>query len=477
MKQFIRILTSNKFLLVGYLILTSFIILMPALFNGYPLFYSDSALYIKAAMLFGNVHADESIPSVSGLGYAFFIRIVTWQSTLYLVILAQAIILNILIYHSLKVLLPEKRIITYHLPIIFILSIGSSLGWTAGQLMPDIFTSCLILAVFLFFAWNKKNWGVYIFLSVLIILSILSHLSNISILVLILALLSVLFLLKSSYRTNLKLFIRKSLVLIALLFASCLILTGLNKKYYDYAGLSPTSHIFFMARLMDTDIMKEFLNEKCGEKTYEMCQYKDNLPNCRDFLWSQDSFFYKTGGWNITKHEEYKIIIRDVMTSPKYIGKFLYNCAIHSYYQLLTFKTGDGLTPQYNNESDVYMTAISHFDKKELRINFQESKQIQGTLNFELINLINSILLLISFLIIVWTILFNKLDSNMLLFTYIIICGLVVNATVAASLTSIYDRFQSRVIWLIPLLASIYFFRFIYPALTSFFKKKLENKA
>jgi len=476
MKQIKRILTSHKFLLIGYLILTSFIILIPALYNGYPLFYSDSALYIKAAMLFGNVHPEEGIPCLSGLGYAFFIRIVTWQSTLYLVILAQAIILNILIYSSFKVLLPENKIITYHLPIIFILSICSSLGWTAGQLMPDIFTSCLILSVFLFFSLNNKNPGIYIFLSVIIILSILSHLSNIGISILILALLSVLFLIKRSYRIILKLFFRKLLVIITLLFACFLTLIGLNKKYYNYAGLSPTSHIFFMARLMDTGFMQEFLNEKCSEKSYEMCQYKDSLPDSYEsFLWSPESVFNKTGGWDLTKHEEYTEISRDVMTSPKYLGRFLYNCVIHSYHQLLTFKTGDGLSTPYNKESPQYMAVISHFNKKEIRINFQESKQMQGTINFGLVNSINSILLFISVLIIVLTLLFYKFDSNMFLFTYVIICGVIVNAAATSSLASVFDRFQSRVIWLIPLLASIYFSKFIYPGVINFFNKSSKN--
>lgn len=476
MKQIKRILKFPDLLLIGYLILSSIIIILPALFNGYPLFYSDSALYIKAAMLFGNVHPDDNIPCLSGLGYSFFMRIVTWKTTLYLVIFAQALILNVLIYLSLKLLFAEKKILHYHLPIIIILSLFSSMGWTASQLMPDIFTSCLLLSVFLFFSWNKKSLGIYIFLSFIIVLSILSHLSNISIAVLILALLFLIFLIKRSYRINFKLFLRKSLVIIALLFASFLILIGLNKKYYNYAGLSPTSHIFFMARFMDTGFMQEFLNEKCEEKSYEMCQYKDNLPDgYESFLWNPESVFYKTGGWDLTKHDEYKNITRDVLTSPKYLGMFLYDCALHSYKQTVTFKTGEGLDNIFNPKSSQYQTVLQYFDKSEFRNDFQTSKQMQGTLNFELVNLINNILLIISVLIILWTIIFKKLDSNIFLFTYVNILGVILNAAATSSLASIFNRFQSRVIWLIPLLALIYIFRFLYPALIGIFEKKLKN--
>src|SRR5665647_1560414 len=113
----------------------------------------------------------------------------------------------------------------------------------------------------------------------------------------------------------------KTIVVIILIFSSILILIGLNNKYYDYNGISPTSNIFFVARLMDTGFMPEFLNEKCGEKSYEMCKYKDSLPDSYEgFLWNPESEFYKTGGWDIKihKHKEYKTIVHDVLTSPKY---------------------------------------------------------------------------------------------------------------------------------------------------------------
>ena len=265
-----KIFSSHKLFLPAYLILTSLIILLPVFYNGYPLFYSDSAVYILASNLFGALIKTEDFPYLSGIGYALFIRIVAWQASLYLVVLAQAFILNLLIYHSLKVLLPVKKIIHFHLPISIVLSICSSMGWTTSQLMPDIFTSYLVLSVFLFYSWDKKSWATYIFLSIIIIFSILSHLTNITISVLIIGLLFLLFLIKRSYRKDLMIFIKKTVIVVALIFTSLLILIGLNNKYYNFKGLSPTSNIFFIARLMDTGFMLEFLNEKCPEKSYEM---------------------------------------------------------------------------------------------------------------------------------------------------------------------------------------------------------------
>jgi hypothetical protein len=457
-------LLTNKLFLPIYLILSSFIILIPVFINGYPLFYSDSAVYICASNLFGALSKTEDLPYLSGMGYAWFIRIVAWRTTLYLVVFAQALILNILIYYSLKVLLAEKPIIKFHVILIVILSLMSSMSWTASQLMPDIFTSYLILSMFLFFSWNKKSWLQYFLLSILIVFSILSHLTNITISVLILSSLFLLFLLKRSYRINLMVFMKKSSIIVALIFTSLMILVGLNIKYYHFKGLSPTSQIFFVARLMDTGFMPEFLNEKCPEKSYEMCQYKDRLPTSYEgFLWDPESVFNKTGGWNIKSHSEYGRIISDVLTTPKYLDKFLKNCGIHTLNQLKTFEIGDGLTNVYKKESPQYQAVIKHVDKREFREDFQNSKQTKRELYFDKVNVMNYILLALSLLIIVWTTIKSKFDRNMFLFTYLIISGVFINAAATSSLSSVFNRFQSRVMWLIPLLAGMYFSIYIFP--------------
>jgi len=471
MKLETKNLISHKLFFPVYLILSSFIILWPVIFNGYPLFYGDSALYIAASNIFGNLSKNNELPNMSGIGYALFIRIVTWRSTLYLVVFAQALILNFLVFNCLKVLLPAKKTIKFHLLVIALLSLFSSMGWTVSQLMPDIFTSYLVLSVFLFFSLNKKSWGFYVFLSVIIMISILSHLTNITISVLVIGLLFISFLFMRTDKKDLLLFIRKSIVIVGLIFASLLILIGLNIKYYNYTGLSQTGNIFFIARLMDAGFMPEFLDEKCPERSYEMCKYKSNLSNSyEDFLWSPESEFNKTGGWNLQAHDEYKLIIHDVLTTPKYLGKFLYNCGIHSVNQLKTFEIGEGINNSSNKKSSQFQTVIRYFDKKEFRQNFLNSKQMQGKLSFYRVNLYNYILLFISIIIILWSIIKYKFDRNMILFTFITISSVIVNAAATSSLSSVFNRFQSRIIWMIPLLACVYFSVFITPIIKKRFK-------
>lgn len=464
-----------------YLILTSLIILWPVFYNGYPLFYSDSALYILASNLFGHLRHSESMPYLSGLGYSWFIRIVAWRSTMYLVVFAQALILNTLIYLITKSFSPNAKIWKYHLPIIIILSLFSSMGWTTSQLMPDIFTSFLILSVFLFYNSEQKGSGMYIFLSIIIISAILSHLTNITISISIIGFLLLAILLTRPGKVVLLHFAKKTLTIATLACISLIILVGLNKRYYNFAGLSPTSQIFFMARLMDTGFMPEFLEEKCAVKNYQMCMYKDSLPNSYEgFLWNANSPFNKSGGWDIQKHKEYGEIMTDVLTTPKYLGKFLYNCSVHSVNQLKTFEIGDGFTTIYSAQSGQYQTALRHFNKKELKENYLNSRQTQGRLFFDIPNKVNYFLLYISFFIITFTVILCKFDRKIALLTLVIISGVIFNAISTSSLASVFHRFQSRVMWLIPFLACIYFCFYLFPRLLTIYSnvmKKPVNKS
>ncbi len=456
-----NIINRNK--TIYYLLVTSIFFILPAIYNGYPLFYSDSAVYIKFAMLIGNIN-NGSLPYLSGIGYAFFLRLVSFKATLWLVILVQGLILNFLIYRVLFEFFPRNKLVYSHFFIILVLVLFSSCGWTASQLMPDIFTSFLILATFLIYSDNRKSIAEYILLSVLIEISILSHLSNLTIAILNIPALIIFFAFRKEFRTNRKILLSKTILMIALIAVSVFTIVVMNKRYYNQYTLSPTGHIFMMARLADAGFMNEFLNEHCKEKSYKLCEYKDSFPESYEkFLWDTKGAFYQTGGWDITQNQEYKQVIRDVLTTPKYFYLFTLNCSDHFLKQTISFKTGDGLYSWFNKESSQYLTVLENFNKPEIRNSFQSSKQISGKLNFKYVNILNDILLVISLLIIIWCIIRKSTNRKTVQFTYVIISGVLINAVSTSAMSSVFDRFQSRVIWLLPFLACIYFATYILP--------------
>ncbi|HPT13526.1 MAG TPA: hypothetical protein PK796_01965 [Bacteroidales bacterium] len=446
-----------------YFSVTSVFFILPAIYNGYPLFYSDSAVYIKFAMLIGNINND-SLPYLSGIGYAFFMRLASCKATLWLVIMMQGLILNLLIYRVLLEFFPRNKLAYIHFFIILVLVLFSSCGWTASQLMPDIFTSFLILATFLIYSENQKKLAEYILLSFLIEVSILSHLSNLTIAILNIPALIILFAFRKDFRASRKALLSKTILMIVLISVSVFTMKVLNKKYYNQYVMSPTGHIFLMARLADAGFMNEFLNERCKEKSYNLCEYKDCFPESYEkFLWDTKGAFYQTGGWDITQNQEYKQVIRDVLTTPKYFYLFALNCSDHFLKQTISFRTGDGLYSWFNRESSQYQIVLENFNKPEIRNSFQSSKQIRGRLNFKYVNILNDILLAISLLIIIWCIIKKLTDRKTIQLTYVIISGLLINAVSTSAMSSVFDRFQSRVIWLLPFLACIYIVSRILP--------------
>jgi hypothetical protein len=351
------------------------------------------------------------------------------------------------------------------------------MGWTVSQLMPDIFTSYLILSLFLFYTIEKQKWISYVLLSVLILISLMCHMSHISITILFVIALTLLFLLKREYKTIRKVYLIKTVVILGLVFISIFTLKEINKKYYNEYSLSPKGYVWFFARLIDTGFMQEYLTEKCPEKSYEICNYKDSLPNnSQTFLWDEGSVYYKTGGWNVD-HNEYSKIINDVLTSPKYLSLFGYSCCTNFLKQMVSFKIGDKLTNEYNWQSVQYQLAVKNYNRNEFKNDFQLSEQMFGTLKFETINIVNYIMIFFSSLVILFVFYRRKLNRNLHLFSFIIICGIIFNAGVISNLSAVTDRYQSRIMWMLPFLAIFYFFIFIYPSLHKIFNNLLKIKA
>jgi len=100
MKQKQLLLTSL------YLVMTTFIILLPAIYNGYPFVTGDSGGYLSMAT---NLHPSSFRP----LGYSIFIWLFNWNNSLWPVIFIQSLILNLTLFFTLNALLKTRNIYIY----------------------------------------------------------------------------------------------------------------------------------------------------------------------------------------------------------------------------------------------------------------------------------------------------------------------------------------------------------------------------
>jgi len=441
-----------KILTVLYFILTAVILCFPAFYNGYPLFYTDSALYLEAA--------HKLIPTIERpIGYGLFIRLTSREVTLWSTVLIQGIIASLLIYHSMITVIKADRFKRIHhfITLVF-LSLFTSLGWFVGQLMPDVFSGFLVL-VFFNVVYGKNNILSYILYAILIGIIIFSHLSNIPLLMCLIVITGIIILFTKS--RILKIHILRRLAFLGLVFGVSLISLAIyNYRQFSRLSLSPSGAVFFFARLIDTGVVDTYLNENCEGSAYRVCAYKDSIPSTSQaFLWHAEGIFYKMGGWQ-NYYEEAGQINKAILTSPKYYKTLIWNFAGATALQLVSFNVGG----DFYNFTDgswrpVYDKCIENFPRDEMRVNFLNTRQSREVLKFSTLNYIYNVIIIISLILVI--IYFNrcrKASDYSFIFIINIIIGIVCNAAICANLSNVLNRYQSRVIWLLPLAALVIVF-------------------
>ena len=130
-----------------YFILSSFVLIAPALYSRYPLLVSDSANYITVST---KLLADFSRP----MGYSLFIRVVNWQATLWTVVYFQALIISLVSFLIIKQFVGKKNVRITHFSLLVFLTLFTNASWNASMILADVFTPVTILFSFLFFSIN-----------------------------------------------------------------------------------------------------------------------------------------------------------------------------------------------------------------------------------------------------------------------------------------------------------------------------------
>ncbi len=186
------------------------------------------------------------------------------------------------------------------------------------------------------------------------------------------------------------------------------------------------------------------------------CYFKDSIPNSAvAFLWNNRSILSRTGNW--ANHEkEYKFVMNDILFSTDYFGKNV-GAAFHATITQLTKNNiGDGIF-KYDTTSSPYFAIKTFFpSSKQL---FFESRENVGLLDFIFLNYINQKTMMISLVI---TLLFiaipffrNKINPLLIVLTVLTYLMLIINAFVTGAMANVLDRLQSRVSWVLPLVAII----------------------
>jgi uncharacterized membrane protein YhaH (DUF805 family) len=250
------------------LALAALLLVWPALWNGYPLMFADSGTYVI------------QVPTFS-LGwdrppfYSLFLLLFHLRLSLWPVVVAQAVAASVLLRLALRAVAPEGsewRLVG----VAGVLAVASSLPWFVGQVMPDLFTGLLVIALALLA--TRPSWSLAAAATVMIPL----HLSHLPLAAAVLA--GVLAWRRWHDRAR-----SGWVVLLPPVLAAGLLL-GTNLIVHGRASIAPFGGVFLLARLIEDGPARAVLARDCDRAGWALCRDRADLPPTADaILWSPTS--------------------------------------------------------------------------------------------------------------------------------------------------------------------------------------------
>lgn len=417
-------------------------LLWPALYNGFPLIFSDTGTYVSQAM---ELHLGWDRPPF----YSFLVMALGWGRTLWPPTLAQCLLVGWLIDKTRRVVAPEAGTVA-GAAIFIVLVAATALPWTAAQIMPDIFTPMMVLAFAVLVLAPGLGRFEILALMAAIGTAILVHLSNLPIYAgLCLAVLASCAL------------PRRRLRWAALLLPFALGLAGLSGVNLIASGrLSPSPYgaTFVLARLLSDGPARATLARNCATERWRLCAYRGDLPRSADgFLWRADSPLYRAGGPERLIRQTRAIVVRTVEAEP---GRVLRDAGADFARQLVTFAPGSGLRPWRATAG----RAISRDFPPATVARFAASRQARGLLAvFPWLAALDRAVAVLGMAATAAYVLAEAVATRhrrlaaprLFAFSAIVLLALLGNAAVTGTLSGPHDRYQSRVVWLAVLSGSM----------------------
>jgi hypothetical protein len=419
-------------------------LLSVALFNGYPIVFSDTASYLLTGLTFIAFWPFRSP------GYSIFTKLASLGISAWLVVGVQAIIVVYVLDKTCAYLLGNER--RYRdiclLASISVLAALTSLPWLVSQLMPDVFAGIVFLSSFLLAFDDQLPSRSRLSLAAILMISTAVHTSLLPIAAFFVALLIIL---KLAAR------LRKAATLRGAVFASLvvpLIAGGLSTATLNYRmhlgfKFSPSGQLFILSRLFADGLAADFLRENCPKQPLIACRYLSNLPRTQtEFLFENHPLL-----WEMMGHQgEMDEIVHGTLATHKL--RFLTSSFKETLLQFVAFRTGDEVRSYHAREWN--RAVLAQVFPRDFQA-FLNSKETRGQL-LPLANAAAAIDTVTFWLSVVICLAFSctKAMRRLNRFFYAALAFLLINAAVCATFSGVFDRYQSRVAWLAVFCATIY---------------------
>lgn len=419
-----------------YLAMTT-MLLLPAIWNGFPFIFSDTGGYFSRPFE-GSLVLGRS--ALYGSFIATGIRFDFWPA-----IIVQALLCAWLVRLVLRVQGFGRPVTA--LAVTAALCVGTSLPFYADQLMPDVFLPLAVMAFYLlgFASARLRRWEIAGLIT-LVAFASTTHMSIYAMTILLLVLFALLWAMMPASSP-----LRSRAGLCALSVAAGTVLAlGSNYATAGTATFTPGGSTFLFARLLKDGFVKHYLDRQCPDPTLSLCAYRNILPASADeWLWGWGSPLYKLGGWQAFTPEANRIIVGSIEEEP---GAQLWAVVKDTLAQVVTVATGEGFRDKSNWHTE---WELKNYAPQSLP-RFYAAGQQHDAIDFAAINLLQIPLALAATLSLPLLIaLCWRCRATAAALALSIFAGLVANAAVCATFSSLGNRYQSRIVSIAVLAAGL----------------------
>ena len=451
---------ARQVIAVAVVLLLSGMLLWPALLNGGPLTFFDTVGYLdqgRSAMslVSGKIAAALS-PAQGGLGGAAgaavedpsFLRSVIYPVLAYIGSLGPlglmgTVFLQSLIVVVLAAMIAGREVAAHPGPAAAAVAgciAFTALPWTVSTLMPDVFAAVAILcAVIIAARLDRIGLGGKLFVFAAASLATLSHYGH-----------PPLFL-AAAGAALLALAVQRRLSVWAIALAvGPLVFTvvaslGVSQAVFDEASVVPRRMPLLLARSMEDGPARWHLEKHCDVYGYEICTLWDgDFPSdLGSLLWSPDGLLKKAtdAQMDVIRAEEMLILKRTLIEYPAaQIWSFVGN-AVRQMGMIGLGDTTWGL---------IVVDEAGEFQR--------ESGAADGPVDLQAIGLAQKAGVLLATALILAFVFSDRLRTGdrERAILFVVVVGLAANATIFGGLSAPVDRYQMRVIWIVPMIAALF---------------------
>ena len=422
------------------------LMMVPALWNGYPLFYFDSVDYVRMPFTW-------EMPIYRTMPYAMMGLIAKLAGTLWIIPVLQSLAVAWLLHETLTVFTRIPAGMTL-VPVAAVVAVLSGLPWFAGEIMADVFAGLVILGIaVLAFGGDRLGRGRTAAVTAIVAVGVFVHTSHVAVATgLVVCLLALRLITRRPVRL---------LLPFVSVVAGIAMILSIHWITVGRPFVTQPSNILMLGRLVQDGLAKRLLDDTCptGELRLKLCAVRNHPAlhgTANAFLWAP-SPFTDMGGWTSPVAErEAKTIVQE--TLRRYPLQHVVAALELTAEQFFMLETGDGLLDMrehaqyaiaqyYPDELISFLQARQHSQHLKSRL---AAKRFAAGINFNGMNGLHVPLFLVAtagMLILMgrWR---RRGEWRLWSLSAVILLALLGNAFVCGALSNPNHRYQSRLAWL-----------------------------